>query len=88
MKTPWSSPVRHHPASPPTDSVEEAPAALSTPDLGSPRAKARPSPARSPQAETMEDYFKFSEIKRLEIRNANPNIPVSTYDTRKVLSVM
>ena len=72
-------------------SIEKAPAAMSPPPrlspershLGSPQAK-----ARSPRADTMEDYFKFSEIKRLEIRNANPNIPVSTYDTRIVLSVM
>ena len=62
-------------------SIEKAPAAMLTPPRLSPerppQAKSRSSPARSPRTDTMEDYFKFSEIKRQEIRNANPSIPVS-----------
>ena len=51
-------------------SIEKAPAAMSPPPRLSPerppQAKSRSSPARSPRADTMEDYFKFSEIKRQE----------------------
>ena len=38
-----------------------------------------PSPAL-PKPTTMEEYFKFSEIKRHELRQANPNISVSVHN--------